>query len=81
MAETAKRAITCLVCHVTYRNRISQKISEHVQNSKSIDFAVPEGAVTNTLAPILHLGTQNSLWYSAGLESTYFCLPGPVARP
>ena len=43
MAETAKRAVTCLVTH---RIRIYGQISEHVQISISTDFGVPEDAVT-----------------------------------
>ena len=34
-------------CHVTHRNRIFDKISEHVKVAKSVDIAVPELAVTS----------------------------------
>ena len=34
-------------CHVTYRIRIFDKISEHVKVAKSVDIAVPELAVTH----------------------------------
>ena len=33
-------------CHVKDRIRIFEKFSEHVKTPKSVDFAVPEGAVT-----------------------------------